>query len=155
MNRTVIQNINSPVYGHVVGGDLTFIEHPPQERELTWWDINSDELGMRLKALYAELWGSWRRYWFNPPFFILGLHCLGLLALVLNMITNLHSANSFFMTITKVMSPMWFVILNGVLMLPVAHWLQKIRRLEANVAAHAQADIDGIKLVLRRRKNHQ
>jgi hypothetical protein len=151
MNRTVIQNINAPVYGHVAGGDITVIEHALQERELTWWDFNSEELGKYLRAARGERWGAWRRYWFNPAFFLLGLLCLGQLAWALSLISNIHSAHSFVTPFVAAISPMWFAMLNVGLMLPLAYWLQKIRRVEAHVAIHAQADIDGIELVLRRR----
>lgn len=151
MNRTVIQNINAPVYGHVAGGDITVIEHPPQERELTWWDLSTDELRNYLRVAHSERWRAWRRYWFNTPFFLLGLYCLGLLTLTLNMISSGHAAQSLIPT-TTVPWPLWFAMINLGVMLPLGYWLKRIRRVEANVAAHTQAEIDAIELVLRRRK---
>nr|WP_305644971.1 hypothetical protein [Rhodoferax sp.] len=152
MQKTVVQNILAPVYGHVAGGDITVVEHPPQEREPTWWDLNSAELRTYLQAARAERWSAWRRYWFNPPFFLVGLYCLGLLSWAWSMISNGHTTQSFVGPMVTSFPPFWIVMFSCVLMLPLVYWLQRIRRIEVHVAAHAQADIDAIELVLRRRK---
>lgn len=153
MTKEVHQYINAPVYGHVAGGDITVVENHQQERELTWWDLSTADLRTCLKAAYSERWGAWRRYWFNTPFFLLGLYCLGLLEWALSMLSGGHAAQLLAAPVAPALSPIWLVMISGVVMLPLAHWLQNIRRVEANVSAHAQADIDGIELVLRRRKN--
>lgn len=147
---SVVQNIHAPVYGHVAAGDITIIEQTmQQERELTWWDLSDAELYRRLKIATTTRWQAWRNYWFNTPFFLLMLLCLGLLWWALQLLS--HSLSTFPFAPSGI-SPIWFVALNGCIMTSLTYWLQKIRRVEANVAADAQAEIDAIEFVLRKRK---
>ena len=152
MNTRVVQNILAPVYGHVAGGNITVVEHPPQEREPTWWDLSQEELHHCLKIARAERWQAWRQYWFNAPFFLIGALCLCLLVWAWSLLTGGFAAR---LTASSSTSHMWLFAVFGVnfgAMLPLAAWLNKIRRVEAHVAAHAQADIDAIEVVLRRRR---
>lgn len=150
MDKTVIQNIQAPVYGHVAAGNITIVEHHQQERELTWWDLPTDALRQRLRAARSERWRAWRRYWFNTPLFLLSLYMIGLIAWVWRQIpvgpAFQHSA------LTPTLSPWLFLILIGGVALPLMYWLQTIRRIESKVAAQAQAEIDVIEVVLRCRR---
>lgn len=152
MDTQVVQNILAPVYGHVAGGNVIVVEHPPQERELTWWDLSKNELLHHLRNARTERWGAWQRYWFNPPFFMIGIFCLCLLTWAWSIMTGGFAAQLITGSNTSHLWLFAMVGMNFCVMIPLSVWLGRIRRMEANVAAYAQADIDAIEVVLRRRR---
>lgn len=141
------------LHGNVITGDVTFVEPPErQDREMTIWDLSTHELRQYLREEYSTRQRAFLRYWINPPVFGIALLCLCLLAWVWSMVSGgfvarmMSSPNSGYL---------WLFVLAGLnffVMMPLGIWLARIRRVEANVAAHAQAEIDAIELVLRRRE---
>lgn len=128
------------------------IATPLQERELTWWDLGSDELSDHLRVARSDRWRAWMRHWFNWPSFLLIAYSLGLLAWALYVISNVRSLRSIIENLATGMNPIWLVTLHAGVIFPLTFWLGRIRRVESHVAAHAQAEIDAIELVMRRRK---
>lgn len=148
MEKTVIQNISAPVYGHVVAGNMT-MEH--YAHEITWRDLSTDVLENRLRKEQAARWRSIWRYWVNPPCALMLLYCIGLLAWMLRVLLT----GQFFKTgfVPLGFSPLWLMAVNTGFMIPVFYWLGKIRRVEVNAARHANENIEAIENVLWHRQH--
>lgn len=144
MNRTVIQNIHAPVYGHVAGGDIyaPALLAPP-----TWDDLADTALHARLRAARAERWLAWRRSWLNLPMALMFVWLAGMLGYALSILTK----GVFHGNAPGGINPLLFLLMITLPALVFMYRLDRIRRVEGMVAAAAQADIDQIELVLRRR----
>ena len=149
-----IHNYGDNFFGGALAASPTTaaVEHPPQERELTCRDLGTDELRAHLRVARSERWRAWMRYWFNWPSFLVVTYSLGLLAWVLHVISTVRSFQLIFENLTTGVHPVWFLLLHASVILPLAFWLGRIRRIEISVVSHAQAVIDAIELEMRLRK---
>ncbi|QNK69210.1 hypothetical protein [Variovorax sp. PAMC26660] len=115
---------------------------------MPWWELPTDELVESLREERAVFWRAWRRYWFNIPSMLMAAILLGMVARIGASILSLTSGPAGVIEGIE----WWFVGGSVLLLTPIGIWMTRIRRVEGIVAAQAQANIDGLRAVLARRK---
>lgn len=100
------------------------------------------ELTEILRRWRSQWWSGWRGYWFNIP-------CMLLVALMCSLVGILFTG------LLPVADPQfaWKILVPTILiMLVLAFWMDRIRRVEAQVMAESRAAINAIELELRKRR---